>query len=233
VDYIRIEPTQYLSPEEMESFGCIKATNDFQPGLTNVADLTKSEDDLIAVMDYEMRRLNRQLDQRGFSFEVFYDVADMDDFLTMMQLTSSRAQAVFREADYLKTLIQTLGPTKHAGILYALNQGKRLSGVLFFDDHIGKTRYYMYAGSLDEARKVNGNAAALLHLFFDAKNIGLERFDFFGVSPIGDKNHRWAGFSKFKRDFGGVDMQFSGTWELPINKTRYKLMNRLRGLAKR
>lgn len=230
--YVRIEPTQYFSSEEMESFGCVKVPHDFQPGLTHVADLTKNEEDLISVMDYEMRRLNRQLDKRGFSFEAFYDVDNMNDFLAMMQLTSRRAQAVFREADYLKTLIKTLGPTKHAGVLYALNQGKRLSGVLYFDDLVGKTRYYMYAGSLDEARKVNGNAAALLHLFFDAKNIGMERFDFFGVSPAQDKNHRWAGFSKFKRDFGGVDVQFSGTWELPVNKARYKLMSSLRGLTK-
>lgn len=230
--YVRIEPTQYFSSEEMESLGCVKVPRDFQPGLTHVADLTKKEEDLISVMDYEMRRLNRQLDKRGFSFETFYDVDNLNDFLAMMQLTSKRANAVFREADYLKTLIKTLGPTKHAGVLYALNQGKRLSGVLYFDDQVGKTRYYMYAGSLDEARKVNGNAAALLHLFFDAKNIGLERFDFFGVSPVQDKNHRWAGFSKFKRDFGGVDIQFSGTWELPVNKARYKLMSSLRGLTK-
>lgn len=228
--YIRIEPTQYFAPDELKALGCKKVPHDFQPSLTHVVDLTKPVDELISAMDYEMRRLNRQLDARGFSFEVSYDLTDISDFLDMMRLTSKRANAVFRESSYLKSLLETLGPSRNIGVAYAINSGKKVSGVLFFDDNAGKTRYYMYAGSSDEARKLNGNAAVLLHLFFKAKESGLERFDFFGVSPIQDKNHRWAGFSKFKRDFGGVDVQYSGTWEVPVNKAQYTLMSSARKL---
>ena len=233
VSYVRIEPTQYFSHEEMIKFGCKKVPHDYQPALTSVVDLTQDIDSLIAAMDYEMRRLNRQLDQRGFTFSVSYDPKDIDDFLEMMQSTSGRSNAVLRDSDYLRKTLEVLGPSKTAGIAYAINGGQSISGVLFYDDFENKTRYYMHAGSTNAARKVGGNPAAVLYLLFNAKESGLERFDFFGVSPIEDKNHRWAGFSKFKRDFGGDDLTYSGTWELPVKTIQYAVMNLVRLLSVR
>lgn len=231
VSYIRVEPTQLLTEEEMRNLGCIKNPHDFQPSLTNVLDLTKNSEDLVSNMDYEMRRLSRQLDKRGFTFEVTYDVSNTSDFLEMMNTTADRSSATLRGSEYLKKQIEVLGPTKTAGIAYALVGGRRLSGALFYDDLDNKTRYYMHAGSREEARKVGGNPAAVLYLIFNAKESGLERFDFYGVSPVEDKSHRWAGFSKFKRDFGGVDVQYAGTWEIPVKKLQYALFSKLRSIA--
>lgn len=231
--YVRVEPTQYFTPKEMSSLGCKKSHKDYQPGLTNVVDLTKDSESLIASMDYEMRRLSRQLDKRGFTFEISYEVKDIEDLLSMMNTTSERTSAVFREADYLRTELDTLGPSKNVAVAYAINGGKRVSGVLFYDDFVNKTRYYFHAGSTDESRKLGGNPAAVLHLIFNAKESGQERFDLFGVSPSGATDHRWAGFSKFKRDFGGEDLQYSGTWELPVDKLKYTVMSLSRSILSR
>jgi len=229
--YVRIEPTQLLTENEMRSLGCIKTPHDFQPSLTNVLDLSRNTDDLVSNMDYEMRRLSRQLDQRGFSFEITYDASDMSDFFEMMKTTADRSSAVLRDSDYLKKTVEVLGPTKTAGIAYASVAGRRVSGALFYDDLENKTRYYMHAGSNQEARKVGGNPATVLYLIFNAKESGLEKFDFYGVSPQEDKSHRWAGFSKFKRDFGGTDVQYSGTWEMPVKKLSYALFRKLRSIT--
>lgn len=231
VSYVRIEPTQLLTEEEMRNLGCIKNPHNFQPSLTNVLDLTKNSEDLVSNMDYEMRRLSRQLEKRGFSFEITYDASNMSDFFEMMHTTADRSSATLRDSEYLKKQIEVLGPTKTAGIAYASVGGRRLSGALFYDDIENKTRYYMHAGSREEARKVGGNPATVLYLIFNAKESGLEKFDFYGVSPIEDKSHRWAGFSKFKRDFGGVDIQYTGTWEIPVKKLQYALFRKLRSIA--
>ena len=36
-------------------------------------------------------------------------------------------------------------------------------------------------------------------------------------------NHPWAGFTKFKRSFGGHDVTFAGAWDLPLQHSRYWL----------
>ena len=180
-----------------------------------------------------MRRLSRQLEKRGFSFDISYETKDIDSLLDMMKTTSERTNAVFRDGDYLRTELGTLGPNRNVGVAYAVIEGRKVSGVLFYDDFINKTRYYLHAGSTEDSRKLSGNAAAVLYLILNAKSAGLEKFDLFGVSPEGAKDHRWAGFSKFKRDFGGKDIQYSGTWELPVNKLKYTLMCTSRALLGR
>lgn len=230
--YVRVEPTQCFTVDEWLSLGCKKAHRDSQPNMTHVVDLTKNTEELLLSMDASVRRLSRQTDQKGFTFLLSYKPEDMDEFLNMMKITSERAGAVFREASYLRSIVATLGPSKTAGVAYALHDGKPVSGVLFYDDLEGQTRYYLHAGSYDEARKVRGNPALGLYLLLGAKEQGFTRFDFYGVSPVDDTSHRWAGFSSFKRSFGGFDVTFSGTWELPVDKVKYHAMRLARSIKK-
>jgi lipid II:glycine glycyltransferase (peptidoglycan interpeptide bridge formation enzyme) len=230
--YVRIEPVQCFTPVELESMGCKKAHRNSQPNMTNVVDLTKDTEELLLAMDASVRRLSRQSDQLGLSFKISYNPADMDEFLNMMRVTAERSNAVFKESDYLRSTVRVLGPTNTAAVAYAYHEGKPVSGVLFYDDFEGKTRYYLHAGSYDEARKARSNPALALHLLLSAKQAGLERFDFYGVSPAEDTNHKWAGFSSFKRSFGGIDVTYSGTWELPVNKLHYNAMRLVRSIKK-
>jgi lipid II:glycine glycyltransferase (peptidoglycan interpeptide bridge formation enzyme) len=54
----------------------------------------------------------------------------------------------------------------------------------------------------------------------------------FGVSPANQPNHRWAGFSKFKRSFGGYEVAYGGTWEKPIKQVRYSALKFARKISK-
>lgn len=230
--YVRIEPAQFFTPKEMKFLGCLKAHRDFQPAMTQIVDLTKSTDDLLIAMDASLRRLSRQTDQKGFEFKISYNPDDMGDFLSMMKTTSERAGAAFRESSYLRSIVAVLGQSKTAGVAYAYHEGKPVSGVLFYDDFEGQTRYYMHAGSFDEARQVRGNPALALHLLLNAKEAGLKRFDFYGVSPVEDTDHKWAGFSSFKRSFGGFDVNYTGTWEVPVKKVQYHVLRLARSIKK-
>jgi lipid II:glycine glycyltransferase (peptidoglycan interpeptide bridge formation enzyme) len=230
--YVRIEPAQFFTPKEMKFLGCLKAHRNFQPAMTHVVDLTKSTEDLLLSMDASVRRLSRQTEQKGFEFKISYNSSDMDEFLNMMKITSERAGATFRESAYLRSIVELLGESKTAGVAYAIHEGKTVSGVLFYDDFEGQTRYYMHAGSFDEARQVRGNPALALYLLLNAKDSGFKRFDFYGVSPVEDTGHPWAGFSSFKRSFGGFDVNFSGTWEIPVKKVQYHALRLVRSIKK-
>ena len=58
----------------------------------------------------------------------------------------------------------------------------------------------------------------------DAKNKGLTQFDLFGIAPDGSSpEHPWAGFTRFKRSFGGQDVSFGGSWDIPVKQFDYWL----------
>jgi lipid II:glycine glycyltransferase (peptidoglycan interpeptide bridge formation enzyme) len=45
--------------------------------------------------------------------------------------------------------------------------------------------------------------------------------DLWGVAPADQPDHKWAGFTAFKKSFGGRGIAYPGTWDLPVRKVRY------------
>ena len=66
----------------------------------------------------------------------------------------------------------------------------------------------------------------LTSAIFDAKEKGLKYFDFWGIAPANaPKDHPWAGFTKFKKSFGGFPVEYAGTYDIVLNPTKYRLYN--------
>jgi len=235
VDYVRVEPIlSTMNPANISSYGYEKQKRTFQPEHTNWVDLEKSEEEIVASFNATNRTAWRNAVKRGQQFEVVYEEADSADFLHMMKITAERTGSTFRDNTYLTTLIKALGNDKCAGVIYVSFEGKRIASALYVDDRQGSTRYYMYAGTEEEARKQGANGTLVSFLIINAKENGLKRVDLFGVSPAdASDSHPWAGFSKFKRSYGGEDVAFSGTWEKAVNTQRYFIMKLARTLAKK
>jgi lipid II:glycine glycyltransferase (peptidoglycan interpeptide bridge formation enzyme) len=69
-------------------------------------------------------------------------------------------------------------------------------------------------------------------MIIDAKEDGKKYFDFWGIAPEGAENHPWAGLTAYKKSFGGEVVSSLGTYDIVINKTKYRLYNtykKLRG----
>jgi lipid II:glycine glycyltransferase (peptidoglycan interpeptide bridge formation enzyme) len=199
--------------------------------MTWVLDLSASEDELLMGMTSLNRRVWRRRGEFGLSFEEDSSAKGQKEFAKFIEIISKRTNTIPRSPEYMATLLETFGQDK-SGIVFCLHKGKRLAGALYVDDLENKTRYYLYAGSVEEAKKYSCGSALLCYLIFGAKAKGMERFDFFGVIPEGIKNHPYTGYSAFKRTFGGHDVNFSGTWELPINKTSHAVIRLGRLTAK-
>ena len=86
-----------------------------------------------------------------------------------------------------------------------------------------KTCYYAHAGASHEYRKLSASTALLAEIIINAKKDGKLICDLYGITTSQDKNHRWAGFTRFKKSFGGYEVDLSETYDLPINKPVYKL----------
>ena len=72
--------------------------------------------------------------------------------------------------------------------------------------------------------------ALLSEMIFEAKERGLERFDFYGITDNDDPHHPWAGFTAFKKSFGGQERRYLGTWQKVNRPLLYRLYQFLRQL---
>lgn len=228
--YVRVEPYPYFDKPTLKKLGFHKNLRNSQPDLTWILDLSPSDDDLLMNMTSLNRRIWRRHKEFGLSFETDSSAQGQKDFDKLMKTTATRTSSIFHTPDYISKLLEAFG--KNAGIVFCLHSGKRLAGALFVDDQKTKTRYYMYAGSVEEAKKHSCSPGLLSFLIFEAKKNGMKFFDFFGVSPSSASKHPWAGYSAFKRSFGGQDVQFSGTWEIPVKSFSHKTIRIARRVAK-
>ena len=108
---------------------------------------------------------------------------------------------------------------------------KIISASLFFDDLENKTRFYMQSATDSDYKKLPATVGLLTASIFDAKEKGLKFFDFWGIAPENaPPTHPWAGFTAFKKSFGGFARDYSGTFDLALNKKKYALYKSLRSL---
>lgn len=228
--YIRVDPYPLFEKTELRKLGLLKNLRDSQPNMTWVLDLTSSEDELLMNMTSLNRRVWRRRAEFGLNFEQDNSTKGQKDFDEFMQITGRRTSTIQRDYAYMNKLLKTFGEA--SGIVFCLYGGQRLAGALFVDDLENKTRYYLYAGSIEEAKKHSCSSALLCYLIFDAKEKGLKHLDFFGIIPADIKNHPYAGYSAFKRTFGGRDVNYSGTWEMPIAHVSHSVIRFGRRAAK-
>ena len=227
-DYIRIDPTSPLQNNKLLlDLGYIKAPRNSQPPQTLIINLSDNFDDVLKSMSKTNQYLWRKASVNNLSFKHFYKSDYLKPFIDMVNTTAQRNNAIFHNGNYYKTLLDALGPQKNSCVIYAYLNNKPVAGAIFVDDTKTKTRYYMYAGAFAEARKVSAASPLLVYAMQKAKQQGLYFFDMFGVSPIDQPNHKWAGFSKFKRSFGGTEVTYNGTYEKPLSK-KYKLLQSAR-----
>jgi len=119
----------------------------------------------------------------------------------------------------------------NARIYYGKYDDKFAAGVVGID--WADTRYYIHAGADQEViRKIPVSRGLAWFMIKDAKNAGLKWFDFYGVSAPGDRHHKWASVSSFKRSFGGQDKDFGGTWDIPVSKFHYRLYRLVKNISR-
>lgn len=212
--YLRIEPVG-----DFELSGLIKSDHDIQPTLSWVKDLSKTQEELIAEMSATNRNLHRTASKKGLSFRVSEDPKDIKIFLDMIHDVAKHTGITPHDDSYYTKMAEVLLSMNAAKIYTADFEDSPIAAAFVFESLT--TRYYAHAGALSQYRKLHAGSPLLTQMILDAKESGRKEFDFVGVSPPDQPNHKWAGFSKFKKSFGGDYKAYAGTWEIPIKKLKY------------
>ena len=228
--FIRLEPTYAFPASTLAHMGLTK-TKDIDPAHTWLLDLSPSQEDLILDFSHGTRLGHNQFPRKHLSVEVSHDPKDIKELVRLQTALAHRKGITAYDESYLESELRQ--PFASLYLVHLkdpeTNTDKIVAASLFFDDAANSTRYYMQSASDPACKNLPTTVGLLCQSLFDAKAKGLKYFDFWGIAPDdAPKDHPWAGFTRFKKSFGGFAKTYSGTYDLVLSKQKYALYKALR-----
>lgn len=227
--FVRIEPLIPFSADQMHHWGFVKS-HDLDPAHTWVLDLTQPTDSLLAGIEKTKVRHHRNHQKKGLVIRTTTDPEQITILASLLQGVGQRDHFTPQDADHLKGQLAAGFATLYIAEYTpeGSTQPIPIAASLVYD--YGGTRYYAHAATDDNYRKLMAGTVLLVQMILDAKDTGAHTFDFWGITTSSDPSHPWYGFTQYKKSFGGHQVDYSGTWDLPLRKLRYRLYQLLRKL---
>lgn len=223
--FARIEPTIPFSAAEMKKFGA-KKSHHIDPEHTWVLDLPKTDEEIYQIIGKNKARAHRNRKIKEISLRTSKNPADMKFFFKFYESVAEKDNFQTNERKYLENQLKF----DFATLYIAEFQGKPIGATIMYT---GKDAcYYAYAGADYEFRKKEAGAILLTQMLMDARAAGKKIFDFWGITTSENPKDPWYGFTKFKKSFGGRQIDYAGTYDIPINRKKYAIYSLLRPINK-
>jgi lipid II:glycine glycyltransferase (peptidoglycan interpeptide bridge formation enzyme) len=232
---IRFDPAWYTQGEGVPppAIGVpfTRAVRDIQAPSTVLIDLRPPPDEILAQMKSKWRYNIRLAEKKVTVEDCTVDISaaqSSDDklsvFYTLLRETAKRDGIFSHSIDYYRTLFKIAekyssakGGTPVVKLYLAYLAGGEkpvpVAGIvtLFF----GKTATYLYGASSSEHRNVMAPYLLQWRAMKDAKAVGAETYDLFGIPPNDDEAHPMHGLYRFKTGFGGAVIHRPGAYDFP------------------
>lgn len=219
VDFVRAEPQGQVSAQQLRQLGWVPSI-ELNPARTAVVDLTLSEDELRRNLTSGHRSAINGAGRRGLSFREGKS-EEIEVLISLIKQTGRRRGFHPHPDGYYRKMAEVLMPLGAAKLCLAEAEGKPVAASVVFD-YRGE-RIYAHAAADPASRKLQAAVPLVWHMIMEAKAAGMKSFDLWGVAPDGaGPEHPWAGFSQFKRAFGGREVERVGTWDLPLKPVKYR-----------
>lgn len=222
--FVRIEPIFPFSGEAMTELGLVE-TKEIEPKHTWVLPLSDiSDDELLAGMEKNKPRSWRNMAKKEMSVRNTQNPAEIGVLTRLLAEVGEQDHFTPQSELHLKNQLKSGFAT-----LYIVELGPEktpIAASLVYD--FDGTRYYAHAAADYEHRKLRAGTILLVQMILDAKHAGARQFDFWGITISDDPHHPWQGFTAYKKSFGGQQVDYAGTWDLPLIPAKYRLYQGLR-----
>lgn len=216
--FVRIDPLiadTVKNKSMLQNLGFKQSTTNTQAENRWILDITPDEDTLLAEMKKNTRYAIRRSHKEGVRVEHSTDPNDFDKFWPLFQQTVESQNFVPHTKNYYIKQIEAFAQDEQYRIYWSHLDGKILAAALI--PFYGDSAYYLHAASSNEIRNTFPAHALIWRAITDAKEQGLEYFDFWGIAPSEDPNHPWAGFTFFKKSFGGFQQDVIRAHDYPLS----------------
>lgn len=218
ITFIRIEPQTPETADFWRNLPNSQKSRNLSPEETWILDLTPSMDEIYQNMKQNTRNLCKNYAKKGLTVKIS---ADKSRDIKILAKFHKEIAKIRKIGAFSETYLKTEAEQDFSTLYLAYFEGKPVAASLFFDH--SDTRFYMQSASDKKYHKLPATYAILNEAIKDAKAKNLKNFDFWGIAPDdAEKNHPWAGFTNFKKSFGGHAVKYLGTYDLIIKPVQYK-----------
>ncbi len=215
--FIRLRPQQLDTTEVRQramEMGLRHAPMHLTADLTLQLDLTQSLDMLLSQMRKNTRAAIRKAESLGVTVRQSQVVADIHDFYLEQLRVAERHGFVPFSEKFLTEQFAAFAADGQVVLFQAWQGGVRLAEafVIFYN---GEAVYH-YGVSTDANAKLPGSYACQWAAIQEAQRRGCTRYNFWGIAPVTEMHHRFAGVSLFKRGFGGQEVAYLPAHDLPL-----------------
>lgn len=198
----------------------------YNPAVTSVIDLTKSEDNLLAAMHQKTRYNIRLSERHGVKVSISDDIGS---FLRLTKETSERDRFLAPEYSYLEKTYRELSKAGIARLRLAECQNEILA--MSMEMVYGDTVTYLHGASSSRLRDVMAPFALHWDAIRSAKEQGHMFYDLWGCNPE-DVNHpnykkSWEGITRFKLGWAGRILELVGTFDIPQKPWLYRALKKI------
>ena len=232
--FVRVRPQLILDEFSRGVFskhGFVNAPTHLHAELTSQLDITKPEEELLSNLRKATRYEIRKGMNQGIKITTTTQSEEIKEFFDMQLETAKRQDFVPFSYEFLFEQFKVFAENGHALLYKAEFEGKLLAEafIIFYGDEA----VYHYGASTDEGRKYPGAYLIQWEAIKEAKKKGIKRYNFWGVSPEDNKEHRFYGLSVFKRGFSGQDIHYLNAQDLIISRPWYLLNATVENVRKR
>jgi lipid II:glycine glycyltransferase (peptidoglycan interpeptide bridge formation enzyme) len=201
-----------LTPLSDNEFKPIK-TIDIQPPRTILLDLSLDEEELLVGMHQKTRYNIRLASRKGVKVREA-GAEEFDKFWGLMEATADRDGFRLHGRDHYQEMLEAA--PRIFRLFLAEYENRVIAGniVAFFGD----TVTYVHGASDHEYRRVMAPYALQWKVISLAKDQNFRYYDLYGI----DEN-KWPGVTRFKRGFGGKEVQYPGTYDIVFSDFWYKI----------
>lgn len=210
--FFRFEPTFNFNLENISNI------KDFQPSRTLLLNLEKSKDELLADMHQKTRYNIGLAEKKGVIIKKINDNKKaINIFWKLIEKTSQRDGFTPYSKNYYVQMLEL----ENFDLWIAEYQNNILAANIMVS--FGDTMTYLHGASSNKHRNVMAPHLLQWEQIKWAKENSFKVYDFWGITKEESKNDKWAGFTRFKKGFGGQEKQLSGTFDLVYNQKIYSL----------
>ncbi|MBU4347433.1 peptidoglycan bridge formation glycyltransferase FemA/FemB family protein [Patescibacteria group bacterium] len=212
--FLRFDPTFKITDYQLP----IVKTINIEPDQTLILNLEKSEAELLKGMHPKTRYNIKLAEKRGV--KIIEAGSDrFEEFWQLMCQTGERDNFRTHGISYYKEMLKA--DNDFIKLFFAEYKGKPISSIIvaFFGD----TATYAHGASSSEDRNVMAPYLSQWHCVKLAKELGYKYYDFYGINA-----KRWPGVTKFKKGFGGKEINYPGTYDLVFDKNWYGIYKMVR-----
>ena len=238
---VRFDPAiEFSSPEYRDDFNqgmktvayadrlkLKKTSVDIQPPDSTQIDLTKSEDEILALMKSKWRYNIRLAEKKGIVVEKYngnsLNLSNfLDAFYDLYKTTAERDGIAIHSKSYYEDLIKKSSEEINLGkevpeinLYIAKHEEDNLAAIITL---FSKTEsIYLYGCSSNVKRNLMPAYLLQWTAMQDAKKYGSQYYDMYGMPPTDDENHPMHGLYLFKTGFGGKNIHRPGSYDVPTS----------------